>query len=182
MGGQQGNWRSQRFVCYCNTSSGDAVTLRMGVYIPRGWIVVMVRIRWMKIIVILANEDEEVEEWDDDDDDDDYNYWLIYILQCMLMMMMMTKCEIVMVPSIWFAIDHIVTYNVFFVFSTQDLSDNRLGSVGASAVSEMLLQNSTLTHVTLSGMYTRPWFRDFPSYCHKLWCVTSLWYCLHWCL
>ena len=28
MGGQQGNWRSQRFVCYCNTSSGDAVTLR----------------------------------------------------------------------------------------------------------------------------------------------------------
>ena len=38
MGGQQGNWRSQHFVCYCNTSSGDAVTLRVGVYIPRGWI------------------------------------------------------------------------------------------------------------------------------------------------
>ena len=38
MGGQQGNWRSRRFVCYCKTSSGDAVTLRVGVYIPRGWI------------------------------------------------------------------------------------------------------------------------------------------------
>lgn len=34
----------------------------------------------------------------------------------------------------------------------KDLSENRLGSVGAIAVSDMLLQNSTLTHVTLSGM------------------------------